>query len=201
MLNATFTQTHPVVAAWIADTQSWNNFAASLAQSVNRYGSLTANQINAALKSAEKHAAKQVAQSKPVETLHIAEAGLAPVLVAFNQAKESGLKRPKMRLDGFELKLAPDHGKNAGHLYVMNGETYLGKITPEGDFVKPHSLAAELAADIDAKLALVGANVMEQAVAYGRRTGNCSCCGRPLTDKDSVHRAMGKVCATRFGLI
>lgn len=199
-----FLQQHPVVNAWIQDTASWNNFAKSLLESCYKYGSLTEGQLKAALKSAEKHAAKQVEKAQKAEK-HAQEApvieseGLKPILEAFDKAKESGLKRPKIRLDGFQLSLAPAHGKNAGHLYVKNGSEYLGKITPEGKFLKPYSLSKELAADIDAKLIATGKNPMEAAVAYGKRTGECSCCGRELTRADSIERGMGAICAGRFG--
>lgn len=199
-----YLEANPVLKAWITDTVSWNKFAASLLDSISKYGSLTEGQLKAALKSAEKHAAKQVEKAsqakEQAENAPVIESeGLKPILEAFDKAKESGLKRPKIRLDGFQLSLAPATGRNAGHLYVKNGSEYLGKISPEGKFLKPHNLSVELAADIDAKLIATGKNPMEAAVAYGKRTGECSCCGRELTREDSIERGMGAICAGRYG--
>jgi hypothetical protein len=38
----------------------------------------------------------------------------------------------------------------------------------------------------------------EQAAAIGRATGNCVCCGRELSDQDSVAAGIGPVCAKRW---
>jgi hypothetical protein len=36
-------------------------------------------------------------------------------------------------------------------------------------------------------------------VRYGRATGNCSCCGRELTDPASIAAGIGPVCAEKYG--
>jgi hypothetical protein len=38
------------------------------------------------------------------------------------------------------------------------------------------------------------------AVAYGRETGSCSCCGRELSDPISVERGVGPVCLANYRL-
>lgn len=38
------------------------------------------------------------------------------------------------------------------------------------------------------------------AIAYGQRTGTCSCCGRELTRHSSIDAGIGPVCATKWGL-
>jgi hypothetical protein len=198
--GAKFLEQHGLVD-WIAETKDWNNFARSLRDSAVKYGKLTDGQLAAAIKSADKHFAKKEerAKAESKNAVAINAEGLKPVMTAFDTAKSNGLKRPKMRLDGFALSLAPAHGKNAGSIYVKNGDQYLGKISPEGQFVKPYSLDAETAADIDAKLIELGNNPMEAAVAYGKRTGECSCCGRTLTNAESIERGIGPICAEKFG--
>jgi len=39
------------------------------------------------------------------------------------------------------------------------------------------------------------------ARAYGLRTGQCSICGRELTNAESRARGIGPICAERFGFL
>lgn len=194
-----FLKSHPDVNAWIEETANWSDFSKSLLESCYKFGSLTDGQLAAAKRAAEKHFAKKAAQADQKTAVQINTAGLKPILEAFEKAQENGLKRPKLRLDGFQLSLAPATGKNAGSIYVKDGSEYLGKISAEGQFLKPRSLSPELAKEIDEKLILVGQNPMEAAVAYGKRTGECSCCGRELSREDSIERGMGAICAEKYG--
>ena len=37
------------------------------------------------------------------------------------------------------------------------------------------------------------------AVAYGKRTGRCCCCGLELTHKDSIDLGIDPICRDKFG--
>lgn len=39
----------------------------------------------------------------------------------------------------------------------------------------------------------------EAATAYGKATGQCSCCGRELTNEESIARAIGPICLSKWG--
>ncbi len=116
-------------------------------------------------------------------------------MAAFDAAKANGLKHPKMRFEGFQASLAGAQSKNAGAVYLKDGEAYLGKIAA-GKFLASRDCSDAMRAAIVATMA----DPLAAAVAFGRRTGACSCCGRELTDKDSVARGIGPICAERFGL-
>jgi hypothetical protein len=45
----------------------------------------------------------------------------------------------------------------------------------------------------------IAANPSQVAKDYGRRVGKCSCCGRDLTDADSIAAGIGPICATSWG--
>jgi hypothetical protein len=87
-------------------------------------------------------------------------------------------------------------GPNAGCLYVKDGSRYLGKIDQTGELrpafgVSPEEvLEALLAAQEDPTAA---------AVAYGRETGSCSCCGRELTNAESIALGIGPICLEKLG--
>lgn len=111
---------------------------------------------------------------------------------AFATAQSNGVKRPKLRLDTFTFSLAPAHGVNAGALYVKEGEEYCGKITG-GKFIATRSCTAS------DRILAVASDPANAAVAYGKRFGSCSCCGRELTNHASIDLGIGPICAQKFG--
>lgn len=128
----------------------------------------------------------------------IPEAGAAidvsKIEVSFAAAMQNGIKRPKLRLGSFMFSRAPDTGKNAGSIYVKEGEAYLGKVTG-GEFLPTR----ECGDDRKAKVVAVAADPASAAKAYGLRTGTCSCCGRGLTNGASIDLGIGPICAEKFG--
>jgi hypothetical protein len=59
------------------------------------------------------------------------------------------------------------------------------------------------AASDEHKLALttIASNPRDAAVRYGRQTGNCACCGRALSNKESVEIGIGPICIKNWGLV
>jgi len=166
--------------------QEKNDFRMSLRKSLAQYGSLTEKQVAAV---------ERIANRKPPTA--DATVDFAPLFASFAHAKESGLKRPIIRAGGIKVYPAPDHGKNAGALYVKDrwGE-YLGKVTAEGDFFRARGVS-----DDDVRHVVeLAADPLGTAIKYGRETGSCACCGRDLTDEQSVKDGIGPVCKKRFGL-
>ncbi len=95
-----------------------------------------------------------------------------------------------MFLGAFKFAAAPMTGKNPGAIYVTEGGVYLGKI-----------INGALVTYSDRKQAILDTvqNPLASAVAYGRVTGNCSCCGRELSDPASIEAGIGPVCASKYG--
>ena len=100
-----------------------------------------------------------------------------------------------LRFLGAAVSFVPK-GPNAGCLYVKDGSQYLGKVTLAGEFRAAYGIQAEpviealLAAQEDPEAA---------AIAYGRETGSCSCCGRELTNQQSIDLGIGPICLDRLG--
>ncbi len=190
-----FEKEHPEIAAW------WSNssfeFALSLRSAVQKYGDLTERQLTSAMRCVEsaKERAAKVAQT--VAQAPAADVGAIAAALARGFAK--GIHRPLLRLAdasgaAFIFSRAPDGGKNAGAVYVTDKEKqYLGKIAG-GKFVRVQSCtdAAEGA------ILAICASPETAAVAYGRRFGVCSCCGRELTNKESIDLGIGPVCRSKF---
>lgn len=128
---------------------------------------------------------------KPTE----AEIDVGAISSAFAAARENGIKPPRLQLDGFTFSRAPDHGRNAGAIYVKaTGGDYLGKVQ-NGHF------SPVPACDDPTKARIVAAasDPHSAAKAYGLKTGSCSCCGRELTNGLSIELGIGPVCREKFG--
>ena len=188
-------QENPVAAQWLAAATS--NFAASLREGLARYGSLTEGQVLAVLRCAaqdEERAAAKALEAARIVTESPVVAQADALTGALQTALAAGLKRPKLRFSCFVASLAPAGGKNPGAVYLKSGDEYLGKVAG-GRLQVAYGVAAETAAQL--RDALV--DPLAGAVAYGRETGSCSCCGRELTDPVSIAAGIGPICATKFG--
>lgn len=179
-----FTAAHPTAAQWLMANNG--NFATSLRDGVKKWGSLTEKQLAAVMRIIETPAPAK------------ATLDLTAVFDKFTTAQEAGLKKPKLRLDGLCFMLAG--GANAGMIYVKAGpayeDTYLGKVAPSGEFSKSRDCTPE---HLDQLTSLTG-DLLAAAVAYGRKTGQCSCCGRELTDPNSIEAGIGPICADKWGM-
>ncbi len=200
--QAAFEETYPGLIAGLTALTSWNSFAADLIGKFNQYGSLTDNQASAAQLQVEKAAARDAERAAAKEQ----RAQQAPVVLeldklktALDTAASNGLKKPKLRFDGFAVSVAPLTGKNPGALYIKGEQygDYLGKIV-NGKLLLTRE-AEEQYPTIAATITQAIADPVEAAKAYGRRSGVCSCCGRELTDPVSVEQGIGPVCITKFG--
>lgn len=118
----------------------------------------------------------------------------------FNTLRLKGAKRMKMRFSG--IMISPS--KSGEQLYVCSlTETevgrfgtqpkYLGKVTKAG-------LDSRLSDDVKAVIMAAADDPLTAAIKYGKESGNCSCCGRELTDPTSIEAGIGPVCRDKFGL-
>ena len=191
-----FAQQYPTTYAGIVKHAAWNEFMRNLLTDLQAGKELREGAIAAADRVIEKanarDAERDAAKAKREEGAAVVNA--AKLKEAFDAAARNGLKRPVLRYDGFQVSRAPDHGKNAGALYVKhtNG-AYLGKIL-NGKFL-PTQDGLGYVVNVVAAMN----DPLTSAIAYGKRTGNCSCCGRKLTDKHSVANGIGPICADKYG--
>lgn len=118
----------------------------------------------------------------------------------FNNLRLKGAKRMKMRFSG--IMISPS--KSGEQLYVCSlTETevgrfgtqpkYLGKVTKTG-------LDSRLSDEVKAVIMAAADDPLTAAIKYGKESGNCSCCGRELTDPASIEAGIGPVCREKFGL-
>lgn len=195
---AEWKEANPAETEWMQNSFDNFSFARAMLEALNKFGSLTEKQMETVQRltaqSAERKAARVAEQaaravSAPVVTVQAIE-------VAFNNAKEAGVKYPKLRLDTFVFSPAGENSKNAGAIYIKNKEdgVYLGKVAG-GRLFTSRDCTTEAAERIVA----VSSDPKQAAVAYGMKFGACSICGRALTDADSIARGIGPICAENYG--
>ncbi|QIG69508.1 hypothetical protein EVC17_025 [Rhizobium phage RHph_Y1_1] len=174
---------------------SWNNFLAKLlAQIDGEERALSERQLEIARENIEKWDAKNKErdeQRAAEREKNAKEIGIEAINALFATALDSGLKAPRFRTERLTIKVARLH---ADTLYVTDGGDYVGKIV-SGKFFAT-STAKKDVADL---LAEIAKDPKGAAIAYGRSTGNCACCGRGLTDPVSVEMGIGPICAGGWG--
>lgn len=178
--------------AWFAEARSWNNFIDNVLTNGKKYGGLTDNQIQGLHNAYGNHLARlEEKEAGGATGIYAQQEDLGGITAVFQKCADRGMKKPQLRVGEIVISMAPSHGKNIGCLYIkMKHGTYAGKISPEGKYSPVKGVGEPLTGFLKE----ISANPLEAAVKYGRETGNCACCGRHLTDPESVKLGIGPVC-------
>lgn len=217
---AAFEAAHSAEAGWILANVERNGFAYSLRSGVERFGSLTERQLDAVRRNlspsfAAANPGPHGLAFPPPPTAPTAppriEIDGSRIKAALETARTNGLRRAKLRYQrGLAFALAADNSRNPGAVYVTVGSIYAGSIK-DGTFRKANGFDVAIApfvdgidifageADFFAMVRHVADNPHGAAVTVGHLTGSCCCCGRTLTDPESVARGIGPICEGRFG--
>lgn len=188
-----FQEANSELIAGIAAAAEWSTFAASLMDSFRQYGKLSERQIAAGQSMLDKIAANKKARAE-ANNAKGGDVNVSAIEALFNNARASGLKRLGFRTMEIDISAAKETGRNPGALYVKRNGEYVGKIVT-GKFMATSAAPA----DTLAKVLEVAADPLGMAKLYGKQTGNCSCCGRELTDPVSVANGIGPICESKWG--
>ncbi len=181
---------HPEIASWLASNGS--DFARSLSASLDKFGSLTDGQANAVLNSIARDKARAEEQAQRVASAPVAQ--IEKLRAAFDSALANKLRFPKVRIEGFEFTLAGASSKWFGSIYAKLDGEYIGRVT-DGRFVSTRACSES----VSARVLEIMADPAKAAKTHGLKTGTCSCCGRELTNQQSVELGIGPICAGKFG--
>jgi hypothetical protein len=169
---------------------TWSAFLSDMKRQLDSGKDLTERQLIAVRNSKAKQDERDAAR---IDNAPVVE--LSTIHAMFDKARESGLKKLAYRAEGLVLTPAPSTGRNAGSIYVKTKSgDYLGRVTGDKFFA-----ISTAPASIAEALETIARNPAEAATAYGKRTGECSCCGRTLTDPESISAGIGPICATKWG--
>jgi len=186
---------------WLVSTASRQDpFAGSVLTQLLQRGFLTERQIEAIQKNIAK-AEDRAAEQRRAEAEGITLPNCQRYLQA---ARESGLKYPKLRLvDGegrrIVLSLAGGRSKHPGSVNITDGRsfednTWYGRIV-DGVFTRSRHCTDSILAT----LREIDSDPSAAVKVQGQRTGQCCCCGRELTNAESIEAGIGPICAGRFG--
>ena len=194
-----YAEAHPAEVSFLRSCLKWrdpSDFICSLNAALDRYGYLTERQLGAVRSMMLKVEATRTQRAAQRDVV----VDLTPIKAMFDKAASAPLSRgatgrkpPRYLAAGLAISRAPDHGRNPGALYVkrLSDEEYLGKIIGTTFQGKPEAMPALLAIAKDPR---------GEAVKFGKEFTRCSCCGRDLTDPESIEAGIGPVCATKWGL-
>tara|TARA_R110002020_G_C16195991_1_gene765865 strand:+ start:242 stop:1123 length:882 start_codon:yes stop_codon:yes gene_type:complete len=194
-----FIKAQPEIAEYIWAHTKDSDFFVSLWESVGKYGELTENQLRAVHNSIAREA--DYLDKKKEEAKPKAKVDLAGIRKPLTSAKETKLVKPVLRtIDEesekvFIFSLAKPDSKNPNFVYVKEDGKYLGKISLDGEFFGWNTPKASVEA-----LIRVSEDVSNATIKYGRKTGQCGCCGRGLTKEISILAGVGPVCADKYGI-
>jgi len=174
----------------LRDMQSWNGFARSLLRQWDAKGELSVPQWQAAERMIAKMDANKAKRDKLTR-----EVDFSAITALFGKAKASGLKRPKLHFGDRMLSMAGDRSRNPGAVYVKDSGVYMGKVMG-GKFSPSRDADDEVATFVENLAKMPGDAILK----HGKESGQCACCGRPLTDPTSLARGVGPVCAERWGI-
>lgn len=165
-----------VLAGWLR-TQTWSDFAQSLADFFDRKGYLTDKQVAAATSMRDKVEANARAKA--------ATEGEGD----FWETVKANIPAGRYAVDNGEGATAfyridrPTEGKWAGYVFI--------KVMASDDLYPVRGAAARKA------FAKILEDPRAAAIRYGIEIGECSMCGRTLTDEDSRAAGIGPVCARK----
>jgi len=174
--------------------------ALDMAAKLERFGSFVSD-------AQASYADKLIAWAKPREAAPVqrdfTQAPAAPVAAPEPKAYPMALPKlfalmqrlAKLRFDG--LTIARKNGDSLCWVKVAEREGVVGKIE-NGQLVLFTGRLGNPGDALKAKLAAIEQDPEAAAVLYGKASGNCSICGRDLTDPESIERGIGPICAGKY---
>jgi len=183
--------------AWVVSA-TWSEFYQELLAKAKQYGELSERQLAAIVSGYAKQQARDVVRTAE-RTERAASAPsieLARIRALLDSALNNGIKKPILRCGDLAISIAPVTGTNAGSLYVKDAGNYAGKITSEGKFLA----VREARAEVGTELQVLAADPLAALSAHGHKTGQCSCCGRALTEATSVKLGIGPICREKWNI-
>lgn len=175
------------LAEWLA-TQTWSEFAISLATQYRQRGSLSPRQVEAARSMKAKADAREAARKadKPETGLDLSN------LPSGMYAVPGGDTRLKVRVS--RSRNASASGRYPAGTIFVNDDAAYGARKMYGS-QKP---GEAYKGDIVEALTIIAADPKAAVMAYGRLVGVCGACGRRLEDEASIEAGIGPVCAAKF---
>lgn len=187
--RAHFLDANQDVVSWIRDWDGRNDFATSLSNQLAERGSLSNRQLEAVRNNISK--AAQRAQERADAAAKAEPQGNGLDISAIPEGRYAvpdGDTRLKIM-----IKRPKPPSQWAGFIFVSDAAVY-GQQTKYGRQAPGKTYSGK----VQEALRAIVADPRAAMAAYGKLTGTCGVCGRPLEDVESVERGIGPICAERF---
>ena len=191
------------VSVFLRGAQEWSSFAAELLDRINGGRELSDGQERAVAGMRAKMEAREAKRTAEREAEAAQPPGFAKLVAAFESAAGS-LKWPKLRLatttgEPVAIGRAGENARYPHSLNVTDGAPYgqnqwYGRITTDGRAMLKRDVP-EGVTDLLNRLEHDPKATLE---VVGKQTGTCGCCGRELTNPDSVAAGIGPICASSW---
>jgi len=201
---AAFAAEHKAEHAWLITTAPRWDVARDLLASVMKYGSLTEKQMGLVRNGIARDAARVAQQAERIANAPAVDASKIEAAFAIARAKaarpgQMGVMIKPLRLKSGDTTLSFQPGspgsKWEGMLFAKTSDgKKLGSIKDGKFTARFECTEIESAAVLDA-----ASNPEQAAIAYGKAWSRCAICNRTLTNDESIARAMGPDCASKFG--
>lgn len=131
-------------------------------------------------------------------------------VIALMQRAGAKLRYPKIRLQTetgqpVVLSVAGSKSKAPGTVNVTDGGsfedgTWFGRVSPDGKWSPSGRVSQATQASVQTLLSALAQDAAATAAKYGKLTGQCCFCAKPLTDARSTEVGYGGTCAKNYGL-
>lgn len=185
---AAWGEQYPAEWKWILEHGNSFDFAKAMYDALQQWGRLTQGQLEAVQRCVAREQAREQERAAQASAPVDADALDVSSLKGY-YAVPNGDTRLKLR-----VKHPGKDSRFHGWVFVDDGAAYgsqqkYGSQAPGGKY----------RGKVQEQLRAILADPYAAQVAYGKLTGVCGHCGRPLEDAESVARGIGPICAAKYG--
>lgn len=186
----------------ILGSMSWSNFATDLARGYDQYKGWTAGQRPWAHKLAQEHLAREAQRAAPVAPVAEGPGPFLRIIEVLDRAAGE-LKHPKLRYATEEgeivLSRAGGRSRTPGAVNLtsegsFDDRAWYGRVERDGSFRAGRNVPAWVLGALEA----IAEDPEGACRTSGQRFGRCSCCGRELTNAESIALGIGPICREKW---
>lgn len=184
--------------SFIEANAHWNDFYSSLMDQHTSGRAWSDKQVTVATKIKDK-----IETNRAKKDANAPKADATRIRQMFDDALANGKKRRALHAGRFDdqgellnkIVLTPARAPRT-EIWVKVDDEFVGGIKDTGALAL-RNWAPEWLADV---LLAIAADPDGECRMYGQRTGSCSCCGRELTNTESIELGIGPICREKWGL-
>lgn len=185
---------------WLGKIADWNSFASSLIQQHNEGRAWSEKQVEACRRMYARMQERK--EQREAERQAAPRVDASRIQQMFADALAAGKKRRALLAGHFsdtgkllnQIKMTP--AQDGERIWIKVDGVFVGGIREGGRI----GLNRDAPVWLSERVMALAADPDGECRLYGKRTGTCSCCGRELTNADSIELGIGPICREKWGL-